>query len=211
MAQPPRKHSRAGFVVTLAGGGGSLSALLVVLTVALGLGGGCAHTMVVETEPPGASIAINGEAQGEAPVVSQQLTSTGGRLHVTAEADSYETASVVVTQSEWFLWPAIIAVTPFLAVPFVVIPFVGPVITIGWAVLTSPTLFALLFLQKYPERVKITLRPKLPGGVLLPTDSWLIPEDYDPNPPPLPTEDPAAVPPEPPQQPPQPEGGNPVP
>lgn len=212
MAQPPRKHSRASPVVTPAGGASAFLAVLpVVVAVALGLGSGCAHTMVIETEPPGASVMVNGEAQGDSPVVTQQLTSTGGRLHVTAEADGYEPTSVVVTQSEWFLWPAIVAVTPFLAVPFIVIPFIGPVITIGWAVLTSPTLVALLFLQRYPERVSITLRPKLPGGVLLPTDSWLIPDDYDPNPPPLPSDVPEPLPPAPPPQPPQPEGGNPVP
>lgn len=166
--------------------------------------------MIIETEPAGAAVTINGKPQGESPVVSTQFTSTGGRLFVTAEAESYEPANVMVRQSEWFLWPAIIAVTPVLAAPFIVIPFVGPFITVGWAIVTSPTLLALVFLQKYPERVKITLQPRLPGGVLQPTDTWLIPDDYDPNPPPLPDALPAPageyLP-----QPPQPEGGNPIP
>ncbi len=185
------------------------ASLSVVVLAVLGASG-CAHTMIIETEPPGANIAIDGKSVGESPVVTTQYTSTGGRLHVTADAESYETATVTVTQSEWFLWPAILAVTPFLAVPFVVIPFIGPVITVGWALITSPTLLSLVFLQRYPERVKITLRPK---GFLQPTDSWLIPEDLDPNPPPLPPEPPAGTPPPDsvPPQPPQPEGGNPVP
>lgn len=209
MAQPSWKHSRASSVVIGEGSRALPRLLAVVLTAVAVVASGCAHTMVVETEPAGAIISVNGTPEGEAPVVTQQLTSTGGRLYVTAEAENYETANIVVTQSEWFLWPALVAVTPLFGVPFIVIPFVGPIITIGWAVVTSPALLSLLFLQKYPERVKITLQPKLPGGVLLPTDTWLIPEDYDPNPPPLPGAEPQ--PPEPPPQPPQPEGGNPVP
>ena len=181
--------------------------LLVVVVV---IASGCAHTMIIESEPPGAHISIEGKPVGDAPVITTQFTATGGRLHVTAESESYETAHVVVTQSEWFLWPALIAVTPLLAVPFVVIPVLGPIITGVWAVITSPTLLALLFIQKYPDRVKISLRPK---GILVPTDGWLIPPDMDPNPPPLPrdTAPPAdyTVPPK--KQPEQPEGGNPVP
>jgi hypothetical protein len=185
------------------------AALLIAVALAAG-SAGCAHTVVIDSEPVGAMVVVDGKPVGESPVVTRQLTGTGGRLRVDVEAQGYETAHVVVPQSEWFLLPAIVAVTPFLAVPFVVIPFVGPFITVIWAAVTSPTLIALFFLQKYPDRVKVTLKPKLPGGVLLPSDTWLIPEDYDPNPPPLP-------PPPPPDdvvpltQPPQPEGGNPVP
>jgi hypothetical protein len=188
--------------------------VLAVVAVALAMSAstGCAHTMIVETEPSGAVVTINGEPQGQSPAVTTQFTSTGGRLYIEAEADGYQKASLVVTQSEWFLWPAIVAVTPLLGVPFIVIPFIGPVITVGWAVITSPTLLSLVFLQKYPERVKLKMRAKLPTDPFVPTDTWLIPEDMDPNPPPLPDK---AAPPEDPskplEQPPQPEGGNPVP
>lgn len=187
-------------------------ACALVAALVVSAGSGCAHTMIVETEPTAAVVTINGEPQGQAPAVTTQFTSTGGRLYVTAEADGYEKASLVVTQSEWFLWPAIVAVTPLLGVPFIVIPFIGPIITVGWAVITSPTLLSLVFLQKYPERVKLKMRAKLPGDPFVPTDTWLIPEDYDPNPPLLPDN---VAPPEaaskPLEQPPQPEGGNPVP
>jgi hypothetical protein len=165
--------------------------------------------MVIETEPAGARVAINGEPKGESPAVTTQFTSTGGRLYVTAEAEGYEPASAVVTQTEWFLWPAVIAVTPALALPFVVIPFIGPIVTLSWAVLTSPTLLSLMFVQKYPDRVKLTLRARLPKDPFSPSDTWAIPDEYDPNPPPLldGPRDPVEVPP----QPPQPEGGNPIP
>jgi hypothetical protein len=188
-------------------------ACALVAALVVSVGSGCAHTMIVETEPMGAVVTINGEPQGDSPAVTTQFTSTGGRLYVTAEADGYEKASLVVTQSEWFLWPAIVAVTPLFGVPFVVIPILGPIITVGWAVLTSPTLVSLLFLQKYPERVKLKMKAKVPNDPFVPTDTWLIPDDMDPNPPPLPDAAPPAPedPSKPPEQPPQPEGGNPVP
>jgi hypothetical protein len=190
---------------------GRASLLVIALAAAFGsaLSSGCAHTMIIETEPAGARVSIDGKPVGDSPVVTTQYTSTGGRLHVTVDADNYEPAHVTVTQSEWFLWPAILAVVPLFGVPFVVIPILGPIITVGWAVVTSPTLLSLVFLQKYPERVKVTLRPR---GFLQPTDSWLIPDDMDPNPPPLPREPKEKGPPaDYTPQPPQPDGGNPVP
>lgn len=190
-------------------GVGAVVAIVVAFVVSAA--SGCAHTMIVETEPAGAVVTINGEPQGESPAVTTQFTSTGGRLYVTAEADGYEKASLVVTQSEWFLWPAIVAVTPLLGVPFIVIPFIGPIITVGWAVISSPTLLSLVFLQKYPERVKLKMRARVPADPFMPTDTWLIPDDMDPNPPPLPDGAPADDATKPPEQPPQPEGGNPVP
>lgn len=174
---------------------------MAVLTLALAAlaGPGCAHTMVIETEPPGADVYLDGKHVGTSPVITEQRTGTGGRLYVSVTADSYETADVVITQSEWFLWPSILAATPLFGLGVVWVPFIGPVITLAWAAVTSPTLFALAFLQKYPDRVKVTLRPRLSGGVPQPTDTWLIPDDYDPNPPPLPepAHDPARPPPPP--------------
>lgn len=187
-----------------------LASVALALVAVIGASG-CAHTMIVETEPAGAFVAVNGEPQGESPALTTQFTSTGGRLYVTAEAEGYETASAVVTQSEWFLWPALVAVVPTFGIPFVVIPVLGPIITVAWALVTSPTLVALAFLQKYPERVKLVLVPKPPRDPFAPSDTWAIPDEYDPNPPPLPDAAPAPDPDAPPKQPPQPEGGNPVP
>ena len=182
------------------------------LVLGIAFGSGCATTMVIETEPAGARVTIDGKDVGEAPTVTKQFTSTGGRLHVTVDAEGYETANVIVTQSDVFLWPAMIALTPLLMLPVIVIPVIGPIITIGWAIVTSPTLLSLLFIQKYPDRVKVALRPKLRNGIPQPTDSWTIPDDLVPNPPPLPREPPPPPPDDTtPPQPPQPEGGNPIP
>lgn len=146
----------------------------------------CAHAVVIETEPEGAAVSIDGTYVGNAPVITEQRTSVGGRMRLEVSADAYETANVTVTQSEWFWWPAIIAATPLLGLGVVWVPFIGPVITLTWAIATSPTLFALAFIQRYPERVLVTLQPKLLNGLPQPSDTWLIPDDYDPNPLPLP-------------------------
>jgi PEGA domain len=182
------------------------AAVLVALAL---LQTACAHTMIIETEPPGAKVWVDGELQGEAPVVTEQRTGFGGHVTVRVEAESFETTELQVERTDWFLWPAIIAVTPLFGVPFIVIPFIGPVISIGWAVLTSPTLISLAFIQRYPDSVSIKLRPRSAAGFLQPTDTWLIPDDLDPNPPPLPPKPPEAVPPV--VLPPQPDGANPIP
>lgn len=158
----------------------------VSLAAAAVAASGCAHTVVIEAEPMGAAVTVDGQYVGNAPVITEQRTSTGGRLRVQVSADAYQTEDVVVSQTEWFWWPAIIAATPLLGLGVVWVPFAGPVITLVWAAVTSPTLLALAFMQRYPDRVMIRLRPKLVGGLPQPTDTWLIPEDYDPNPPPLP-------------------------
>lgn len=163
-----------------------LHPLIGTIAIAAIAATGCAHTVVIETEPVGAAVSIDGEFVGTSPVITEQRTSTGGRLHVAVAADSYQTADVIVTQSEWFWWPAIIAATPLLGLGVVWVPFAGPVITLVWAAVTSPTLLALAFMQRYPDRVLITLRPRFSEGIPQPTDTWLIPDDYDPNPPPLP-------------------------
>lgn len=169
--------------------------------------GACAHAMVIETVPPGAKVFVDGELQGEAPIITSQRTGFGGHVTVRVEAESFETQEIQIDRDEWFPWPALIAVTPLLGVPFLVIPFIGPVISLGWAVLTSPTLISLAFIRRYPDSVTIRLRPRSAAGFLQPTDTWLIPDELDPNPPPLPAApdvvDPAL--------PPQPDGANPIP
>jgi hypothetical protein len=175
--------------------------------------------MIVETEPAGARVYVNGELQGESPVVTEQRTSFGQSVTLRVEADGFQPTQQEVAQSEWFLWPAVLAVVPLLGIPisapFLLIPLVGPIISLvviaGWAIVTSPSLIALAFIRKYPEKVEVRLVPKTVGGVLQPTDTWLIPEDMSANPPPLVT--PKAKDPEPAPfvPPPQPDGGNPIP
>lgn len=200
-----------------------VAAALPVLVAAVLVGGGtgCAHRVLIQSDPPGARIYVDGHLEGESPVVVERRSSAGGRMRVTVELENFQTEERIVEADEWFAWPALIAVTPLIGIPFLVVPVAGPFISCGWALLTSPSLFALAFLRKYPDEVTVTLRPRFGGGVVLPTDSWMIPDDVDPNPPPLPPIEPAPEPapatqpaaaaPSPPKPPPQPEGANPPP
>ena len=121
----------------------------------------CAHTLIIETEPIGARIFVEGEDLGQSPVLTAQRLTAVGRLHVRAEAEGFDSETVVVMPNGWMPW-------------------------------------------RYPEHVLIPLRPRFLGGMPLPSDTWRVPLDYDPNPPPITTTPPR-------KPPPQPEGGNPLP
>lgn len=167
----------------------AVSCLLALFLLCVG--GGCAHKTVIRTVPEGASVYVDGQYAGDAPVVVERYAGTGGQLRVRAEHDAFLEAETVLERTGWFLWPAALAVTPFLALPTLFIPFAGPFICGGWAILTSPTLAGLFFLRRYPEDVTITLMPRIgieDGGVR-PTDDWTVPDDYVPNPLPLPGDD----------------------
>lgn len=163
-------------------------ALALLLLV---LGAGCAHKTVIRTVPEGASVYVDGQYAGDAPVVVERYAGTGGQLRVRAEHESFVEAETVLERTDWFLWPAALAVTPFLGLPTLFIPFAGPFICGGWAILTSPTLAGLFFLRRYPEDITITLMPRIgiEDGAVLPTDDWTVPDDYVPNPLPLPAPD----------------------
>ncbi len=188
-------------------------ATAVVLACTIGAASGCAHRVLIQSEPAGARIFVDGQLEGESPVVVERSSSSGGRMRVTAQLENFETSESIVEADDWFIWPALLAVTPLIGVPFVVVPVAGPFITCGWACATSPLLFSLAFLRKYPDEVTVRMRPRFGGGMFLPTDSWMIPDDVDPNPSPLPLEvvpipkkkKPAE------NLPPQPEGANPPP
>lgn len=148
---------------------------------------GCAHKTVIRTRPEGARVYVDGEYAGESPVVVERYAGTGGELRVRAELDDVLESDTLVERTDWFLWPALLAVTPLLALPTLVVPIFGPFICGGWAVLTSPTVFGLCFLRRYPHEVTVLLIPRLgeQDGVVLPTDDWTVPSDYAPNPLPL--------------------------
>jgi hypothetical protein len=183
------------------------------------LGSGCAHTVVINTDPPGAKVFVDGRLVGESPVVTQQQTGLGGHLTVRVESDGFVTEEMQVPRSDWFLWPGIIALVPLFGLPALVAIPIGPIITVAWALLTSPSLLALAFVRKYPDQVVIKLTPRSAQGFLQPTDVWLIPDDESPNPVPVVPKNPTNEPPSaeaepkatPGPAPPQPDGGNPVP
>lgn len=161
----------------------SLAVALAVIVVAAG----CAHKTVIRTVPEGAGVYVDGEYAGDSPVVVERYAGTGGQLRVRAQQESFVATETVLERTDWFLWPVFLAVTPFLGLPTLFVPFAGPFICAGWAIVTSPTLAGLFFLRRYPEDVTITLAPRLglEDGAVLPTDDWTVPDDYVPNPLPL--------------------------
>lgn len=168
------------------------SALSLVLALALvTVASGCAHKTVIRTVPEGASVYVDGEYAGDAPVVVERFAGTGGHLRVRAEHDSFLESDTILERTDWFLWPAFLAVTPFLALPTLFIPIFGPFICGGWAVVTSPSLAGLFFLRRFPYEVTLILSPRigLEDGAVRPTDDWTVPDDYVPNPLPLGTDD----------------------
>jgi hypothetical protein len=156
---------------------------------------GCSHTVLVRTAPEGATVSVDGEEKGEAPVVVETRSGVFDTMSITAELEGFSSKRVLLEQTEWFLWPGLLAVTPFLALPLIVVfPPVGAIVAVVWALATSPTLLSLAFIRRYPDEVVIELEPRQADESLefLPTDWWTIPEEYAPNPPPTsPQADPA--------------------
>jgi hypothetical protein len=169
---------------------------LVVAVLGIG-GGGCAHAVRIETEPPGATVVVDGERVGRGPATLQRTVFIGDQLRIAVAADGYEPATVVVPAQEWTAWPTALACTPALGVPLAV-PFlvgflplcgaglvVGPAVAVGWAVVTSPTLLALGMARKYPDVVRVKLKPRSINPLVLPGEFFYVPDDDAPNPPPL--------------------------
>jgi hypothetical protein len=168
--------------------------LSFVAALALSLGSGCAHKTVIHTVPEGAEVYVDGEYAGVAPVVVERFAGTGGQMQVRAELQAFDEHETVLERTDWFLWPLLVAVTPFIAIPTLVVPVAGPFICGGWAILTSPTLISLYFLRRYPDEVTVTLSPHLGDNAeVLPTDDWMVPDEYAPNPLPEPHGPPTPV------------------
>jgi hypothetical protein len=170
----------------------------VVAVVAALVGvGGCAHAVRIETEPPAATVVVDGKPAGRGPVTVERTVFVGDQLRIAVSADGYEPATVIVPASEWSAWPAAIACTPALGVPLAVpfliglLPFCGaglivaPAVAVGWAAVTSPTLLALGMVRKYPDVVRVKLKRQPTDPLVLPGEFFYVPDDTAPNPPPL--------------------------
>ena len=166
-------------------------ALWIVAVVAVGVSSGCAHTVLIESTPGDAVISVDGKVLGDAPQRIERTVFIGDQMRVTATKDGYEPTTISVQASEWYPYPLFLAVVPLLGVPLslpaLVIPFAGPFIAIGiavvWAVVTSPALLSIGLTRKYPDTVPITLKRKLDPALpyLLP-EIFGVPEDITPNP-----------------------------
>ena len=207
-----------------------MSALRLFLVIAVALQGvGCAHAVMIETEPKNARVIVDGEPLGVGDLTFEKPVFFGETLRLSAEADGYDSNTIVVPASEWYPWPGLLALVPLagipLSLPALLVPILGPFIAAGiavtWAVVTSPTLLSLVLVRKYPDKITIKLKRRVsadPTGVLLPSDLWIVPDEITPNPIPdvgIGTDEPkdASKPQEPTKKkrPPPPPGSNPIP
>ena len=195
---------------------------LLIFVVASGVCAGCAHTVVIEPEPANARVFVDGELLGEGRQAIERRVIVGDRLRVTAQADGYDDVALTVDASEWYPYPGLLALTPLLGIPIGAAVFVaglpllgvgiilGPLVGVGWAVVTSPTMASLAFTRKFPDTIKIKMTRKKPvvrTDGLLPVDLFGLPPEASPNPPP----DVGPLPPKTTRPPTSSTGGNPVP
>lgn len=154
--------------------------------VALFLGGvsGCAHTVTVRSQPPGASISLNGKDLGVAPVAFDESMNKEGAHLLVARLNGHETTTLYLERSDYNPW-SLFAATPCcgslgwaaaaatlaggvaLTVPTLgCSDVIAPVPALalagagcGWVLLTSPTLLMLQHWNRLPGEVVITLPP----------------------------------------------------
>jgi len=146
---------------------------------------GCAHTVQVMTDPPGATVVVNGKEIGQAPVYFEEDADPAVDEYViVARLNGHETTERRVRRTQANPWSAI-AVAPCLgslgwlagAATMVVGLILSPAtlcVSIpagaaggaifagtgcGWMLLTSPTLLLLLNAQTLPDDVRLELRP----------------------------------------------------
>jgi hypothetical protein len=146
---------------------------------------GCAHTVEVRTDPPGALISVNGNEIGVAPVrFEEELDPSVEEYEITARLNGHETTVKRLRRSQ--ANPvSTVAVTPccgtlgwlaggasFLAGVLLGIPTLGCALLpgtalaalfvgtgCGWMLVTSPTLLLLRQAQTLPDEVNISLAP----------------------------------------------------
>lgn len=169
---------------------------------------GCAHTVTIVSEPPGAEIFVNGEAVGRAPVEYQEQSDARTReVVIVARLNGHETTELLVPRSQFNPW-SLLAATPLcglvgwagalaalvggtaLAVPTCGLSFLagvpGAIVLAAsgcaWMTLSSPTLLMLAFSRQLPDELYVELPAT--GALqqtLEPQPVWQLPEAWPPE------------------------------
>jgi|GEM_PF-2266844 len=114
----------------------------LLLVVALCLSG-CAHQVVLDSEPSGAMMYVDDVQMGEGPVTYDETTGWETLVEVRAEKPGYTPQTVLVKQSEWS--------TP------VVMCSLGSFLLCGWTGIGLGSLAGLAFARQMPDRVVVPL------------------------------------------------------
>lgn len=104
MRAEPRGASARQWAV--AGGGAGSAGLLC----ALALGAGCSHVVLIKSDPPGATVSIDGEVRGKTPLFFEEATGAGRTYHLHLSLQGHQSVSVQLEQRVWWhscLWPSV--------------------------------------------------------------------------------------------------------
>lgn len=116
---------------------------VVVVTSALAiLSAGCSHSVIIDSEPTGAEIKVNGEKVGIAPVTYSETTGWEKVYDIQADKPGYKTTRKQVKQTEW---NAPVTVATGIGA-FACIYFLG-----------FPPIIGLLWARQMPDRVVVNL------------------------------------------------------
>lgn len=122
---------------------------LVCLSLVVALTG-CSHVAVIDTDPSGAEVRVNGEKIGTSPVMFRETTGWEKAYDVEAYKPGYKKTRRMLHQTEWNM--------PIVAAS------VGGFLFFCW-----PAIGGLLFARQLPDRVVIPLEREGRGQVADPS------------------------------------------
>lgn len=111
--------------------------------VLLAAASACSHQVVIDSNPPGANIRINGELVGEAPVTYNETTGWDKSYRLEASKPGYRTTKKTLTQNKWN--------TPVL------VASIGGAAVFGITGCGLLSLAGLLFSKQLPDEVVVEL------------------------------------------------------
>jgi hypothetical protein len=141
----------------------ALLPLLLAGLFALPLAGGCAHQVTIDTDPPGATVEVDGEEVGQSPITLDEESGFFDEHKVVIKKEGYAPLEAEVVQSEP-IWP--LAIGSLCLGPF----------SFGLSCL------GCLWSMRYPDKVEFKLSPELAADGSGATEKAIADEEEDEDP-----------------------------